>query len=455
MFGSTRWLAALALAGILTAVGVADGPRPRPVPASTTPLPAAPRSTPSLTIGTPPPPNLGGYPINPNPILSPGVTLGQAAYNTSVLGRALSNIPPYVLGYNPYLTSAATGPALAPYSISTTGGFNPYLGGASTLSTSPGGGYSLSTTPSDAGIPYGGYGAYTPPFGAELQGYASLTRATGQYWKDMSQARLGREVYLQASLDTARKRVEFERWYESQKLTAPQMRDREMATDLDRARKSPPPTEIWSGKALNELLRSVQNSKLKGRSTRLDGDAETQWEETLKRINLSDNSSRGNVGMLKDSGNLDWPESLKEAPFDKARTRLGRSLRLAVDQLKHRDPLENSQLKDIKADFKELNKVLNESADNLSPAQYIEAKRYLNQLSSAIRALSDKAAVNYFNGTWVARGVNVADLMSHMSKEGLTFAPATPGDEAAYNALYLSLRNLEAGLQSSAEASDK
>jgi hypothetical protein len=41
-------------------------------------------------------------PINRNWLVAPGVTLRQAAYNTRVVGRALSSIPPWVYGYNPY-----------------------------------------------------------------------------------------------------------------------------------------------------------------------------------------------------------------------------------------------------------------------------------------------------------------------------------------------------------------
>jgi hypothetical protein len=40
--------------------------------------------------------------LNPNPYLPNGVNLNQYAYNISVLGRAYSQIPPYILGYNPY-----------------------------------------------------------------------------------------------------------------------------------------------------------------------------------------------------------------------------------------------------------------------------------------------------------------------------------------------------------------
>jgi hypothetical protein len=39
---------------------------------------------------------------NPNYYLPDGTNLNQYAYNVSVLGKAYSQIPPYILGYNPY-----------------------------------------------------------------------------------------------------------------------------------------------------------------------------------------------------------------------------------------------------------------------------------------------------------------------------------------------------------------
>jgi hypothetical protein len=401
--------------------------------------------TPSLNVSAPAPPNLFGSPVTANPFVGPGTTLGQLAYNTSALST------PSASGFSPYLSTAATGPLLASYSSGGLG--NPYLGGAPNLTTSPYGSSSTSPyqTSSYGGGGYGssGHGSSQDSLGAALQGEASLTRATGQYGKDIGEARLTREKANQAALDTERRRIELQRWYESTKLTAPQMRQREMTMELARARKNPAPTEIWSGKALNALLKSIQHSNRNpAASPALD-------EGALKQINLTDGTWHGNVGMFKDGGNLDWPETLKEAPFDKARGRLSRNLRHAVGQLQHNEPLEPAQMKDINADFKELNKTFDDGAGELSPRQYIETKRYLNQLSSAIKALSAPKVANYFNHTWSAKGKNVAELVAHLSKEGLTFAPAAPGEEAAYNALYLALRNYEASLPSALESVQK
>jgi len=398
-----------------------------------------------------------GVSVVANPVIQPQMRLGQVAYNMALLGSVERQISPFnsgfnsfggnPLGLNPLL--AGTGSGLSPYALSTLGGSG--LGGFSSLGASPygaftgGGNYSLSTTPGAGG----GYGSsyyppytYIPPAAATLMGVASLTTASGQYWNQIQQARLTREQSYQASIDTRKKLIEFERWYETVRPTTPKMLAQESATNLEMARTEASNTDVWSGRALNILLKSIQSMGTLNRGPNLALD-----EDTLRHINLSAGTG-GNVGMLRtNDGNLSWPLPLMGDQFTEQRDRLSKNIRHAVSDLKGKEPVAPATQKDISTDFKVLNDRLSDSADDLSPGQYIEAKRYLNQLGQAVKALSDPKAVNYFNNTWNAKGKNVAELVANMTREGLVFAPATPGDEPAYNSLYLSLRSFENGIQ--------
>jgi hypothetical protein len=92
--------------------------------------------------------NLFNASINPNFLLAPGLTLQQAAFNTAVLGRAYQNVPPYALGYNPYLRAVsyrpiypmpvyAPVPVYTPYVV-TVPVSNPYLTSAPLADYVPG-----------------------------------------------------------------------------------------------------------------------------------------------------------------------------------------------------------------------------------------------------------------------------------------------------------------------------
>jgi hypothetical protein len=366
-----------------------------------------------------------------------------AALGAAGMGGAAGNFAP--------LAAAITAPAalpssrgVNPYALSTASTFNPYLNFAARLGASANLG--------GLGFGYGGYGypgyGYDPGlagpgmgYGYALQGLSSYTSAAGKYLGDIERARITREQSRQMYLETQRRRIEFERWADSVRPTAPRVLAAQRAAELEVARKGPGEPEILSGHALNVLLRSIQEAGSLSRGPNVE-----LAEDTLKHVNVTGGTSAGNAGLLKGGVKLAWPEGLQGDGFDTAGKRLTRNLKLAVDTLKDKEPLPEALLKDIKGDFKAMNDRLNESADELSPSQYIEARRFLNQLGAAIKVLSDPKVANYFNNTWNARGGNVAELVSHMTKAGLTFAPAAPGDEAAYRAVYNALRAFEAGL---------
>jgi hypothetical protein len=71
----------------------------------------------------------------------------------------------------------------------------------------------------------------------------------------------------------------------------------------------------------------------------------------------------------------------------------------------------------------------------MTPTQYVDARRFLNQLEDALTALQQPDVQNFFNGRWAAKGKTVGDLVKYMADNGLRFAPATQGDEAAYRML--------------------
>jgi hypothetical protein len=144
-----------------------------------------------------------------------------------------------------------------------------------------------------------------------------------------------------------------------------------------------------------------------------------------------------------------WPAALETATFEQPQQRLTQNLREAVESLKKGERPSGPLLKDIQSDFATMNSKLNDpvTAEEIPPTQFVEARRYMRQVDSAIKALRDPRAVNYFNDTWKPQGRTVAELVENMTKNGLEFAAATPGDEAAYSALYQAMRSYEGGLQ--------
>ena len=302
---------------------------------------------------------------------------------------------------------------------------------------------------------YGGYGMgglgwggmFTQwmmnPYEGYLSGTASVTNANAKYQVTINQAKLLRQEAIRSAFQTRRAAIE-QAEYERAHMPDPEkIRQNQLARELDRARNSPPLTEISSGKALNTLLRNAithQSQGVRGPTVALN-------EDTLKSVNPTAGDTRGNIGLLKDSGNLQWPQALQGEAFKETREDLSRRMRQAVQTITagNKSP-DESTLADMQADLKRLNETADASVNVLSPDQYIEAKRYLNQVGNAMTALRDRNVSNYFNDNWRLRGRTVAELVKFMADKGLWFAPAAPGDEPAYQALYYALAAFDAGM---------
>jgi hypothetical protein len=374
---------------------------------------------------------LGGTPVKAQymPGLSP---FGPGNGAGAVLGSPLN------LGAAPAVARAATGAGFGPYaSLAASGYANP---SASLAATGYGlGGYG------GWGLPYTFNPAFANPFFGYLQGVADVTTANANYWKTIQEARLLREQSYRSALETRRKIIEEADWERGEwlrRIDPNTNYQKDQAAALDRARHDPPVTEILSARALNDLFRHL--SKEQGRGER--GPNIPLDQDLLKGINLTGQDSQANPGLLKDDGKLQWPLALESSEFKDSREQMNKLIADAVNVARFGNAVDPGKLKDMKAEMDRLNNTLTADINELSPSQYIAARRYLNQLDDAVRALEDPKVGNYFNQNWAPKGKNVAELIKYMSDKGLRFAPAVAGDTDAYRALYHALQAFDAGM---------
>jgi hypothetical protein len=198
-----------------------------------------------------------------------------------------------------------------------------------------------------------------------------------------------------------------------------------------RSRNDPPVTEIWSGKALNDLLLAIQQQQAKG----LRGPAIPLEEDVLKNINVTSGANSGSLGLFRDNGQLHWPLELTRPEYEPERRRLDELAARAYKQATN-GAVDANVLREMANIVDSLQTRLRRSVADSSPSDYIKAKRYLNDLDSAIKVLEDPNVSKYANRTLAAKGGTVSDLVTEMSGQGLKFAPAVAGDEGAYVALH-------------------
>ncbi|MFN4259114.1 MAG: hypothetical protein ACK4RK_07430 [Gemmataceae bacterium] len=300
---------------------------------------------------------------------------------------------------------------------------------------------------------WGGYGASVYGEGGDagsyLSGAANVINAQGNFLIRNQQARLIDQQVLAAKMET-RQRI-FNEWLYERALTPTLEDERERVQQLELRRQlnDPPVTEIYSGQSLNVLLNNIQklNSQgVKGPPIYLD-------PQVLKYINVTvpsvSGGSVGNFGLLKSADNLQWPTALRLLPpvdqTTELRNQLGILFQEAINQARAGRQVDANILQGLRDGLTQLQGLVKQYAIEMTFTQYSEAKRYLSDLESGLKALESQQANKFVSGQYTAKGNTVQEMVENMTREGLTFAPAVPGEEAAYRALQRAMASYDMG----------
>jgi hypothetical protein len=275
---------------------------------------------------------------------------------------------------------------------------------------------------------------YNGPVGGYLSGGADVINAQGQFMTSTQQAYLQREQVRQAKIDSRRKAFD-ENLYERDKApTLEDDRERARMENLRRSRNNPPVTEIWSGKALNDLLLAIQHQF----DRKIEGPRVPLEESVVKHINVSGSRQGGSLGLLLPDGRLTWPFTLRAPQFKADREKLDQLAYTAYKQAGS-NSVGFDTIQGMTNAVDSLTAQLRRNVDSISAGDYISAKRFLHELEQTITVLQDPNVSQYVNQTWAARGDTVGELTHGMTRQGLRFAPATSGDQPAYVALHTAM----------------
>jgi hypothetical protein len=274
------------------------------------------------------------------------------------------------------------------------------------------------------------YGSYYGPYGGYLAGAANVISSQGQMQVDQQQAVQMLEQTKSMRLDNRRKSVQ-EYLYERNVMpTAEDERERMRIEQIRHSRNDAAPTEIWSGKALNNLLQAIAQQDAK----QIKGPMIPLEESTITHINFTTGASSGSLGLLRDGGKVRFPIALEDGVFDENRKALAEMSLDAYKQAQEGGTVDGRTIRGMSKATDKLRDALRRDVDDLSPNEYIEAKRFLDDMDSTIKALQDPNVGSM--ATRRPKGATVGDFTGEMLRQGLKFAPAVSGDEAAYTAMH-------------------
>lgn len=294
---------------------------------------------------------------------------------------------------------------------------------------------------------YGNYGGYPydygyDPYSGFLRGGAQVIQAQGQFAVSMEQSQLIRQQRKQAEIDTRRKLYEEWKYERNDQPTLEQLRRDAIEQAYKRAIFNPPLNDIWSADALNRILDHASRIMKPGGSP---GPSPGLDDDTMQKINFTTGVA-GNFGLLKDKGRLTWPVALMRPEFAAERDRISKLTEVAYQQADTNGRVGQGTLDQLNADYRVLRDKLVSRVEEIDTPDYLEARRYLNELNRALTILKRPDIGDIVAGKYRANGKDVAALIKDMSGKGLRFAPAQEGDEGAYSALYKAMAQFDMGL---------
>jgi hypothetical protein len=316
-------------------------------------------------------------------------------------------------------------------------------GGAGALSTLYGN--PIASTFLGANSYGGGYGAnpYSSGYGgASYSGYyldpgAEEIKAQGQIMVNQQQAYYIREK-VRAERIANRHKAFDESLYESEKAsTIEQGRHLMQTQQMQRARNNPPVSEIWSGQALNDLVKDLERQTGNRDWAHLGIQLLPLVQDGFKHINVT--RGTGNIALLRDGGRIHWPEGLSGSQYQYERDQLGIMAHEAIKQAVFNSSIPVEITRRMSSTVDGLRRKMRNEANTLSSSHYIEAKGFLSSIDSAITALHQEDVSNHFNGTYELKANTIPELVRFMTEQRLQFAPALPAGRTAYAALHQAL----------------
>jgi len=159
----------------------------------------------------------------------------------------------------------------------------------------------------------------------------------------------------------------------------------------------------------------------------------------VSRISVTDGTNTGVLSQLGRTDRTQWPFALRAPDFKKEREQIDRLMGDAMGQARS-GGAEFNTVRDIQGSIERMQDELRNQIKEMTPNDYIQSKRFLNDLARTARALGEPNAADMVSGKWQPDVATVDQLVASMTKRGVQFAPARRGDEAAYSALFQALR---------------
>jgi hypothetical protein len=193
--------------------------------------------------------------------------------------------------------------------------------------------------------------------------------------------------------------------------------------------------EVASGDALNEVLKEIIRVEAKGAS----GPSAYIPSMLFDEIRFAGSPAADLLNFARVAGSLPFPAAFEDPALVGLREELERDFTAAAVAVQAGKSPDGAKLARLELHFQRLQEAAGPVIKNLPFEEATAARRFLNRMAGAIKAMKGNTAVGLINPKWAAEGLTVADLTRHMARHKLLFGPAPVGNEESYMTLHRNL----------------
>jgi hypothetical protein len=143
-----------------------------------------------------------------------------------------------------------------------------------------------------------------------------------------------------------------------------------------------------------------------------------------------------------------WPYALRDRLFEDQRNQFERArVRVVMEAINGQ--ISNEALRGLMKALDELDAAFRGKyieryrlSSTAKFRHFLTTKRFIRSLAGEISRLQTTGDASAFDGSLRFQGGNLVALLTFMSRNGLDFAPAKPGEEAAYHTTFVMMRDL-------------
>src|SRR5262249_47859877 len=225
------------------------------------------------------------------------------------------------------------------------------------------------------------YQPMTPAYGY-LTGASNVINAQGQFLTSKRESEVIKEQAEQAKLDTKRKAIEQWQYEQAIQPTLSEVQAKAQLEGYQQMRGNPSDARIWSGEAMNTLLRHMQQTQ-----SYLSGSPSIPLDpRQVNKIKFTDGTNRGDVTLFAQGAKIDWPFPLRGPEFRQNREKI-ESLSGDVVRQAGGGDVDYGTIKSIQGTAAVMLDELKDRVEDFTPSDYMMAKRFLNELSKGARGL--------------------------------------------------------------------